>query len=199
MVTEPETIPIISTRGWEPIYGITVLLEAFYAAYSRDSRLRLFLLNDGSQAPYVRDFIASRKLDKVVLTPGVIAAEELPQWYRVAKGYMSCTISDGTSVSLLEAMATGLPVVVSNLSPNREWVTEGENGWLADAGSAEEFAGKLLQLAGLNEAERVAVSERNQRIVAERADWDKNFSQLLNLYVYLADVAVPLNSKRDVG
>jgi glycosyltransferase involved in cell wall biosynthesis len=189
LVLEPGTIPFISTRSWEPLYGIMTLIDAFRIAYSNDSRLRLLLLNDGSQAGSIRDFIARYKLEKVVLTPGIVTGEELPQWFRVARGYISCTVSDGTSVSLLEAMATGLPVVVSDIAANREWVTQARNGALARTGSPEEFAGKLLWVAKLGTDERAAISERNQKVVSERADWDKNFPRLLNFYQHLVDVS----------
>ena len=182
---DSETIPFISTRAWEPLYGISTLVDAFRIAHSRDSRLRLLLLNDGSEAGHIRGFIMKHGLERVVVTPGLVAAAELPQWYRVARGYISCTISDGTSVSLLEAMATGLPAVVSDIPANREWITERENGALARTGSADDFAAKLLWVANLDRSEREAIAVRNQRLVSERADWDRNFPRLLYFYQQL--------------
>ena len=107
-------------------------------------------------------------------------------WFRAADAYVSCAKSDGTSISMLEAMATGLPVVVTDIPSNREWVAEPENGWLAPAGSAEGVAERMLQVANLTPRERKTISERNQRVVAERADWDKNFPRLLEMYERLA-------------
>ena len=56
---------------------------------------------------------------------------------------------------------------------------------LAPAGSADAVADKMLRVANLTPQEREAISERNQRIVAERADWDKNFPRLLEMYEHL--------------
>lgn len=186
--SDPGTIRFICTRSWEPLYGIDVLLEAFRRAHGENKSLRLMLLGEGSLAETVHDFIARHGLQRVVLTPGRISPEELPNWFRAASVYLSCARSDGTSVSLLEAMATGLPVVVTDIPSNREWVCVGENGWLASVGSAEDFASKMLQVASLKPAERVAIGERNQRVVAERADWDRNFPLLLDLYERLLKV-----------
>jgi glycosyltransferase involved in cell wall biosynthesis len=185
---ETDTFRFISTRSLETLYDIDVLLEAFRRAYSDNKSLRLMLLGEGSMAGMVHEFIARYGLQKMVLTPGRISAAELPGWFRAANAYVSCARSDGTSVSLLEAMATGLPVLVTDIPSNREWVRAGENGWLAAAGSAEDFAGKLLQIASLNPSERAAISERNQKIVAQRADWDRNFPRLLDLYESLIKV-----------
>jgi len=185
---EPEAVRLICTRSWELLYGIDVLLEAFRKAYAEDARLRLMLLGDGSMAETVHRFIDQHGLSGVVLTPGRIAPAELAGWFRAAHAYLSCAQSDGTSISLLEAMATGLPVVVTDIASNREWVKDGENGWLASAGSADSFAAGLHKAASLTPVERAAISRRNQKIVAERADWDRNFPRLLDLYEVLVKV-----------
>jgi L-malate glycosyltransferase len=179
---ETDIIPFLSTRSWEALYDIDVSLKAFRLAYQRNPRLRLFLLGDGSQTPRIKSYIASHNLGGVVLTPGAMPAEEMPKWFRAASGYISCAESDGTSVSLLEAMATGLPVVVTDIPSNREWVTDGEGGWLATLGSPEHFADCMLRVARLKPGHRQAISQRNQHLVAERADWDRNFPLLLDFY-----------------
>jgi glycosyltransferase involved in cell wall biosynthesis len=84
-------------------------------------------------------------------------------------------------------MATGLPVVVSDLPANREWVSDGDNGWLVPIGARQQLADRLLTIANLRQAERDYISRRNQQIVAERADWDRNFPLLLDVYERLAD------------
>jgi L-malate glycosyltransferase len=180
--TEPGTHVFISTRSWEPLYGIDTLLEAFRQAHRVDSSLRLLLLGNGSESGRVREFVDSNGLSRVVRIPGVFVKEDMPKWFRAAHTYVSCAKSDGTSVSLLEAMATGLPLVVTDIPSNREWVAEGRNGWLAPAGSAGEIADRLLCAARLSPEQRRLFSERNQRIVEERADWDRNFPRLLEMY-----------------
>jgi glycosyltransferase involved in cell wall biosynthesis len=187
-----DSFTFISTRSWEPVYDIPVLVQAFHRAWKQNSRLRLILLGDGSEAGSVRNFIAEHGLNDAVATPGLVPAAEMPRWFRAANAYVSCTRSDGTSISLLQAMATGLPVVVTDIASNREWITENENGWLATIGSFQEFADKLLRAAGLEPRKREAISERNQNIVAERADWDRNFPSLLRLYESLVNSAVEM-------
>jgi L-malate glycosyltransferase len=188
---EPGTHVFISTRGWEPLYGIETLLQAFRQAYGVDSSLRLLLLGNGSEAWRVREFIDTHALNSVIRTLGPFGKEDMPKWFRAADTYVSCAQSDGTSVSLLEAMATGLPAIVTDIPSNREWIEEGRNGSLAPAGSSEEFADRLLRAARLDPADRKIFSERNQRIVAERADWDRNFPKLLAMYERITGMPVP--------
>jgi glycosyltransferase involved in cell wall biosynthesis len=181
----PETIRLICTRSWEPLYGMDILMDAFLRAYRVEKRLRLLLLGGGSEHERIHNFIFRNSLSEVVLTPGRLREFELPKWFRSANAYLTCAKSDGTSVSLIQAMAVGLPVIVTDIPSNREWVTEGENGWLA--AGAEDFAAKILVLSHLPATRREAVSLSNQRIVAARADWDRNFPRLLRLYERLVD------------
>jgi L-malate glycosyltransferase len=193
LALDPKVVRIICTRSWEPLYGIDVLLEAFRQANGVDDRLRLLLLGEGSMADAVHSFISKAGLNELVMTPGRISRNDLPDWFRAANGYVSCALADGTSVSLLEAMATGLPVIATDIASNREWITEGQNGWLAAAGCPEDFAGKMLKLANLDPSEREAIRERNQKIVATRADWDKNFPILLDLYERMVKTRVVMH------
>jgi L-malate glycosyltransferase len=176
------TTTFVYTRSYEPVYGTDTLLEGFRRAWAVNPSLRLMLVGNGSQSECIRSFVQMHDLSEVVLQIGPQPEEDLPMWFRAADAYISCAKSDGTSISLLEAMATGLPVVVSDIPSNREWIAEPENGWLAAAGSADAVAEKMLRVANLTPQERGAISERNQRVVAERADWDKNFPRLLAMY-----------------
>jgi L-malate glycosyltransferase len=180
------TTTFIYTRSYHPLYRTDVLLDAFLRARSANPSLRLLLLGSGSQDQSIRRYVQAHDLNEAVSLLGPRPTEELPMWFRAADAYISCAKSDGTSISLLEAMATGLPVVVTDIPANREWVTEPENGWLAPAGSPEEVADRMLQVANLTPQDRMTISERNQRVVAERADWDKNFPRLLEMYERLA-------------
>lgn len=173
-------IPVICTRSWEPVYRIGMLLEAFQRAHQADRRLRLLLIGDGSERERVRSFLTRNSLHDVVLTPGKVQNSELPKWFRVAKAYVSCAESDGTSVSLLEAMATGLPVIVTDIPSNHEWVTPDENGWLAS--TTEGFARHLEGVGRLTRAQRDSISVKNRTLIAEKADWNRNFPKLLRLY-----------------
>jgi glycosyltransferase involved in cell wall biosynthesis len=177
---------ILSTRNWEPIYGTEVLLESFRLARRSNKRLRLVLLGNGSLAPAVRAFASDPEVHGAAHLSGAVAQEELARFFRQADLYMSCSIVDGTSVSLLEAFASGLPVVVSDLPANREWVLPGKNGWLGEVSNPGAFATALLEAAALDPARRAAIGRANRRVAEVRADWLKNSSSVLEAYERLA-------------
>ncbi|MBU4185979.1 MAG: glycosyltransferase [Proteobacteria bacterium] len=177
-----ENCIVLSTRNWEPIYGMDVLLRAFHKAYTKNSNLRLVLLGNGSQENAICNFVKKHELDHAVFLPGILSHAKLPDIFRASDVYLSCSFSDGSSVSLLEAMATGLPVIVTDGAGNREWVVPGQNGWLAPPGDFETFSEFLYQASIMSHEERESIRQTNRNIIERSADWNKNASKLLELY-----------------
>jgi len=173
---------LLSTRSWEPIYGVETIARAFVKAAAEHPELRLALLGNGSQAGLLRRILATGGLNAAsdyprLLYPGQISYAELPRFYRSADLYISASHSDGTSISLLEAMACGCPVLVSDIPGNREWVQQGENGWLFPDGDAQALGQAIIQ--AVEQRERLPEMGRAARRIAEqRADWKLNFPQL---------------------
>jgi glycosyltransferase involved in cell wall biosynthesis len=79
----------------------------------------------------------------------------------------------------MEAMALGAVPVVSDIEPNREWVQDGENGFLIDVGDPDAAARKLRQILSLPEAACAYMRERNRSIIRERGSLSVNMRRLL--------------------
>lgn len=172
---------LFCNRAWEPLYGIDVLARAFARAAQSRPELSLMLLGGGSQGALIRQILINGGVLERVTFGGQVSQNELPRWYHWADVYISPSHVDGSSVSLMEALACGLPCLVSDIPGNREWVTEGQNGWLFPDGDADALAAKILQAVD----RRVALPEigRAARVVAEeRADWTKNSAKLMQAY-----------------
>lgn len=171
----------LSTRSWEPPYQIEVLIEAFHRVARRSDAARLVLLGDGSMAGRIRTMIGHGGLADRIHVAGQVPQDLLPEYYNLADVYVSSVPQDGTSISLLEAMACGLPVIVADAPGNREWVAEGRNGWLFRAGDPEALASAMLAAlapsAGTEEIRRA-----NLALARAEADWSRNVTLLLAAY-----------------
>jgi glycosyltransferase involved in cell wall biosynthesis len=176
----------LSTRSWEPIYGIDVLLNAFARAHARRNDLLLILAGGGSGAPTVNAAIDALGIRAAVILPGVLPHADLPHWFCAADLYMTCARSDGTSVSLLEAMASGLPAIVTDIPGNREWIAPGTNGWLVPPGDVDGFSAALIAAAELSAPARATIARANRQIVERRADWADGARLLLGAYERVA-------------
>jgi L-malate glycosyltransferase len=183
VLSSPNTAPFIllSTRGWEPVYGVDVIARGFVLAAHEHPELQLLMLAGGSQAGLLRQIFQQGGVSDQVHFPGQINQAELPHYYRSADLYVSASHSDGTSISLLEAMACGTPALVSDIPGNREWVQPSVQGWWFPDGDAQGLAQAILaaiqQRAGLAEMGSAA-----RRLAEEKADWEKNFPHLLKAY-----------------
>ena len=91
-------------------------------------------------------------------------------------GYM-----DGIPVSLMEAMATGLPVVATSISGIPELVIDGQTGILVTAGDVQELAGAIVRLCKEPEL-GVRLAQRARSLVVERFNLDVESDRLATLF-----------------
>lgn len=178
----------LSTRAFEPVYGVDIVINAFATAIKDNPDLRLLLFGRGSLEYSIRQAVKAFGLEDTVHFGGMAKLDELPDIYRSADLYLSASHVDGSSVSLMEALASGLPVVVSDIPGNLEWIVDGENGWLFKDGDAANFSTKLLLAA--SQIEKLDEIKKRNRVVAEnRANWEKNFQVLLEGYTLALEKA----------
>jgi glycosyltransferase involved in cell wall biosynthesis len=172
---------VLSTRPLEEFYGSDVIVEAFIEAAAREPTLRLLMLGDGSLGTSLRGELEIAGVMDRVHAPGVIGEDDLPAYYRTADLYVSASHSDGSSISLLEAMASGRPALVSDIPGNKEWVRSGENGWLFSDGNVQVLATDLVKAAS-SRLELAEMGARARQTVEARGDWRRNFPKLLEAY-----------------
>jgi len=180
--SESQSPPVLfCNRSWEPRYGVDVLARAFVQVAQRDETVSLILLGGGSQAQAIRKILHDGSVHDRVVFGGRVSQTELPGWYHMADLYISPSHVDGTSVSLMEALACGLPAIVSDIPGNQEWVREDVNGWLFPDGDAEALAGKVLSaLKQRRKFSEIGKAARNS--VESRANWTKNAALLMQVY-----------------
>lgn len=173
---------LISVRSLEPGHGTLVLFEALRRVLRELPDVRAILLGDGSLRRTLERMAQSAGLDGKIHFGGQVAEELVPAYFREADLYVSAALSDGTSVSLLGAMASGLPVVVTDGAGNREWVRPGVHGWLTPPGDPAALAAALREALTMDPARRQRIGSFNSVEVRKRADWRRNFGRLLEAY-----------------
>jgi glycosyltransferase involved in cell wall biosynthesis len=179
-----QTFTLFCNRSWETRYGVDVLARAFVkAAHQRDD-VGLILLNGGSQGNVIRNILQNGGVLDRVTFGGHVSQTDLPRWYHMADLYISPSHVDGSSVSLMEALACGMPCLVSDIPANKEWVIENENGWLFRDGDSDHLAEKIL--TAISQREKLpGIGKASRRSAETRADWQKNAAVLMNVYMSL--------------
>jgi glycosyltransferase involved in cell wall biosynthesis len=172
---------IFCNRSWEERYGVDVLAKAFVVAAREDAAISLILLGNGSQAGRIRRILMEGGQIERVQFGGQVPQAALPRWYRMADLFVSPSHVDGSSVSLMEALACGKPALVSDIPANQEWVREGVSGWLFPDGDVKGLAEKMLWISA-HRSSLARIGRAARRVAVSRADWKKNFRVLLRSY-----------------
>jgi L-malate glycosyltransferase len=182
---ERDVFVVHFTRALEKIYGINTMLEGFKEFSEGKEDVRLVITSDGSMKNYVKDFTSQNNLSQKIDYRGWVKYSELPFYYNSADVYLSTSLSDGTSLSLLEALACGLGMVVTDLPANREWIVNRENGFLVNAGDKQEVRVALEKYY----FDRSLIKKHgsvNLDIARNKADFEKNYLLLKDIYKKIA-------------
>jgi glycosyltransferase involved in cell wall biosynthesis len=167
---------VVTNRRFDPIYRNDTFAEAAIRFWQPPYRGAKFLLiGDGPQQGMIQERVRQAGITSAISFRPFLPADELYRTLTGANIYVSCSESDGTSVSLLEAMALGLYPIVTDIPANREWIADGDNGRLFPVGDAEALA-KII--SEVSEARRTwpEVREKNRAIIRGRALWPNNMA-----------------------
>jgi len=164
---------IISTRMHFPHYGIEHLLKAIPLILAKAKDVRFLIIGDGPLLQHHKNLVNELGVGDKVKFLGLVPNDHMPTFLNCADIYVSTSYSDGTSASLLEAMACGLPIVATKIPANEEWIIAGENGFLVPAADSLKLAECIVAILQ-NDRMRLRMGRKNLRLASQRADWKKN-------------------------
>jgi L-malate glycosyltransferase len=173
-----------------PIYNLDTIIRALPGVRAVVPGATL-LLRDYNTDPvykgFLEDLITSLDLAGAVRWIGRIEPwERLADYYRLADVVVSVPNSDGTPVSVLEALACGIPVIVTDLPALREWLVGGESALFVPVGDSDVLSSAICQLLTQKDlSERLANS--GPAIVKEHANHETEMKKMEELYLTLLD------------
>ncbi len=156
----------LASNRFVPRKNVGGLLRA-YAAYRQVAAAPwpLVLLGDGPERAGLEAMIAEKKIEGVTLA-GFRQIEELPAYYGLAGAFVHPALQDQWGLVVNEAMAAGLPLLVSARAGCAEdLVEEGVNGFRFDPEDTAQLA-DLMQRSTASETDRAAMGRRSQEIVS---------------------------------
>ena len=171
---DPDAEIVLSLRALEPLYRVDDIVEAFALLADRRPHAVLVIGNTGSEQSALERRVAELGLDERVRWVGLLSEEQLPDVLRRADAYVSASEVDGTSVTLLQAMACATPCVVSDNAGNAAIFEGPLREALFPVGNVGELARRLdstFQHLG-------ARSEHLHEWVRSHADWIANGTRL---------------------
>jgi len=175
---------LVSLRQLEPLYDVATLVEALPAVRARIPAVTATIAGDGPDRVMLETRVRALGLMECVTFVGRVPHERLAELLAAATVYVSTSRSDSTSISLLEAMASGAVPVVSDIAGNREWLEEGRGGRFFPVGDAPALATALIATLE-DEAFRRLARTRNRDKVETDGDWAANVARIEARYAAL--------------
>jgi len=169
---------VISTRHHEPIYNLECLIQAIPRVAKEIPTARFLILGKGGLTQKLKDSVAALGVGSSVKFVGQVPFAEIPKLLRMADIYVSTSLSDGTSASLIEAMTCEIPVIVADIPGNREWIKDGFNGLLFPIKDSEALAERMTRLLKDKNLGKSLAAKAYETVI-EKADWQRN-SKLLD-------------------
>jgi len=165
--------PIILSVGCASIWkGIPYLLRSMVNVTARLPDARLIVVGSRRYQDQMQLLTKELGIQKNVIFPGPVTREELPFYYSACDVFAMPTICEGFPLVVLEAMASGRPVVASRVGGIPEAIETGSNGILFEPGNVSQLTRALLSL--LEDGSLRRNMGRKARLVAEtKHDWKK--------------------------
>jgi len=165
---------LLTLRAHEPQYRVPDVIRAMPRILVETPNAFLLVGNRGSQTSELEQLVSTLQLTDHVSFIPLIEETELPQLLRASDVYISASEVDGTSVTLLQAMACGVPVVVSEIPGNRPWVEQGVSGHLFPLGEPD----KLADAVRLALVQSPTLTQEARGRVTRHANWSRNQERL---------------------
>ena len=161
----PGTLIVLFVGRLAPEKELPSLIHAFSRMRRQQADARLVLVGAGPMLGELQQLAGSLGVSEAVRFTGAVAPEDVRQWMQLADIFALVSSLEGLPCALIEAMSTGLPAVVSDISANRQLISDRVHGLLAPYGDAEKIACALLRLASDAELRRALGSAARGRII----------------------------------
>ena len=178
---------VISLRMLEPIYDIETFIKAASIVLKEIPDAKFIIGGSGSEEDYLKKLSKSLGISKNIRFVGWISQDDLPRYLRTSDIYVSTSLSDaGISSSTAEAMACGLPVIITDFGDNKEWVKDEENGLLVPPKNPEILAKKIIYLIK-NKELGIKMGKKSRRMIEGRNNYYKEMEKMGQLYFLLQE------------
>ncbi len=170
-----------SIKPLESLYNIDILIKAFHKLLQKYDNLKLLIVGEGSDKDTLSQICKDLGIFEKVIFTGRIPFKEISNYYNMLDVLVNISEYESFGVSVVEAMACEVPVVVSNVGGLKEVVKDDLVGLKVNVGDVNDTAKAIERLIiDENLHEQMAVNARKH--VEEKYNWHNNLKQMINEY-----------------
>lgn len=172
---------VISLRNLEPIYDVETFIKAIPLILKEVPETKFIVAGHGPEEKKLKKLAFSLKIEDKITFIGWVSEEELIKNLQESDVYVSTSLSDaGIAASTAEAMACGLPVVVSDFGDNAQWVKK-EGGFLFPLQDFKQLAEKVTFLLKDKEL-RLKRGKFNRELIEKKNNQKIEMEKMKKIY-----------------
>ena len=170
-------------KSLEEIYGIENLIRAFKLLNnnSRDLKVKLLIVGEGTLKNYLKNLCNDLQISDKVEFTGRVSHPNIVNYLHRIDIAVFLSKQESFGVSVIEAMACEIPVIVSKADGFKEIVENEENGIFVDSENLTEISDKISKLI-FDENLRSQLGANGKRKVEQHYNWNENVAQMINVY-----------------
>jgi 1,2-diacylglycerol 3-alpha-glucosyltransferase len=177
-----------------PEKNITFLLRAFTAVVQTAPQAGLVLVGDGTDRENVQALVQHENLEGRVRLTGQVPYADLPRYLAIADAFVTASVTEVHPLTLIEAMAAGLPVLGIDSPGVGDIVVDGSNGYLCPTEDPLVFTAKMTRLV-LDSPQRRRMGE-SARVDSNQYSIERTMQLLLDRYEMVVERGKSRRSKR---
>lgn len=166
--------------------GVYELLQSMRDIVRRHADVRLILAGDGPEMQAMRAWVTENSMNSVVEFTGYVHADDKVRTITRGDIFLLPSYTEGCPVSLLEAMAVGLPIVASAVGAIPELLRDGQNGYMLRKIDAESITSALESLMA-DVALRCAMGRANREMAWEKFASDRVAQSIEHVYTEVSE------------
>lgn len=172
---------ILSIARLHPIKGVEYLIEACKILKEKNIPFICHIIGDGELKESLKDRIEQMGLHRIVVLEGAQPAEEVRRQLAASDIYVNSSLCEGLSVSIMEAMASELAVVASNVTGVAELIEDGVNGYLVEQKNAAALAGAIERCIR-DPQKRAEMGRISRKKIEEHFSLEKEVKKLTDVW-----------------
>jgi glycosyltransferase involved in cell wall biosynthesis len=174
----PDVLRLLTVGRLSVTKRVEILVDTVEILHREGYRIRFTVVGGGPMEQELRQAVLEKNLGDIVEITGRTSSEDMPQMYRQNDIFVSASMQEGMSNAMLEAMASGLPIITTRCEGLEELIAD--NGLIVEQANAEAIAGAIKKLADDRPlCKKMALAARKQ---AEQLPWSRTAESYLALY-----------------
>jgi glycosyltransferase involved in cell wall biosynthesis len=188
----PDGLIILSFRALDPYYRIDLIIRAFKIICEKYQNVALVIGNGGELQSNLENLCEKLDVRDRVIFTGYITGERMAQLFALADIYIQCPLSDGVSISGLQALAAGLPIIANNVGETLAIVENEKNGFLLNESNLPEPYAKAMMQLIQEDTLRNQMSIESRKLAELKHDRNKIMSNFIRLFTALSEGATDM-------